>query len=238
MFFPAFLQLPSLLAPVFLDMRFSHSSGSGKVIAVFLALSLAVLAFVFWKNSIMLFPDIAWADHTVFPLTALLGAMLILFATFYRAAILPHSIAVTVVLLLIFADWVNFPRLSRYTSVQRFAHKIGSMQEKQTLRVATGLELAFLHPDVRFYSGLPAEGKADIQSARDFVAAPGRAFLIIYEKYLPEIFGNGTIPYKIIDRGLYLKHGIPRLNYFQHPITPNPTVLVEINGSRAEKLQY
>jgi 4-amino-4-deoxy-L-arabinose transferase-like glycosyltransferase len=202
----------------------------GKILAVFIALCFAVLAFAFWKNSIMLFPDIAWTDHIVLSLIALAGAVLILFATFYRQSILPHSIALTAGLLIISADWGNFPRLSRYLSVQQFADTIASMQEKETLRVATCIELAYLHPDVRFYTGLPAKGHTDIQSVRDFVAAPGRAFLIIYEKYLPEIFGNGTIPYKIVDRGLYLKHGLPSLNYFQHPITPNATVLVEINN--------
>jgi 4-amino-4-deoxy-L-arabinose transferase-like glycosyltransferase len=203
---------------------------SGKILAVLIALSFAVLAFFFWRNSIILFPDIAWTDHIVLPLIALAGTVLILFATFYRPAILPYSIALTAGLLILFADWGNFPRLSRYLSVQQFAHRIASMQEKETLRVATCIELAYLHPDVRFYTGLPAESNADLQAVRDFVAAPGRAFLIIYEKYLPEIFGNGTIPYKIVDRGLYLKHGLPSLNYFQHPITPNATVLVEINN--------
>jgi hypothetical protein len=203
---------------------------SAKILAVLIALSFAVLALVFWKNSVMLFPDIAWADHIVLPLIALAGAVLILFSTFYRRSILPHSIALTAALLLIFADWGNFPRLSRYLSVQQFAHRIALMQDKEMLRVATCIELAYLHPDVRFYTGLPVKGNTDIQAVRDFVAVPGRAFLIIYEKYLPEIFGEGTIRYKIIDRGLYLKHGLPSLNYFQHPITPNATVLVEINN--------
>ncbi len=203
---------------------------SAKIVAVLIALSFAVLAFVFWKNSVLLFPDIAWADHIVLPLLALVGALLIFFSTFYRPNILPHLIALTAALLLIFADWGNFPRLSRYLSVQQFAHRIASMQDKETLRVGTALELAYLHPDVRFYTGLPVESNKDLQAVRNFVAAPEHAFLIIYEKHLPEVFGNGTIRHKIVDRGLYLKHGLPSLNYFRRPITPQATVLVEINN--------
>ena len=194
-----------------------------------IALSLAVLAFVLWKNSVALFPEFRWTDPILLWVVTLAGTAFILFSAFYRQTFLPHAIAAMVAMLLIFADWGEFPRFSRYQSVQRFAQRINSMPEKQTLRVAICLELAVWHPDIRFYTGITVEGPTDIQAVHDFVTTPGRAMLVIYEKYLPEVFGNGTVRYKIIDRGPYLKHGLPALNYFLHPISPNTAVLVEVS---------
>ena len=148
--------------------------------------------------------------------------------TFYRKRenAFPYVLTGALASMLAVMSWQVYPKFGRYQSIPRFARLI-SREYKAPWQLATCFEVAKWHSHFRFYTGLPVKELGEHQAVHQFVQAPGRRLLILPEAYLGEIFPSAK-RYQVIDRGLYLAHGLPGLKFFQRPNKPSVIVLVKI----------
>ncbi len=203
--------------------------GIRAIVLILISVTLLVLSYLFWKNSVALFPDLKGWFHAALPAVAVVSTFLLLgtLKRRYQWAF-PYVLASTMVCIFLFMSTLQYPLSKRYQTVPRLARAITGEGATLAIRVATGFELAVWHADVRFYTGLPVEALEDQQEVKAFAQKPGPAWLILPESRLEDVF-DASNTYHIVDRGPYLGHRLPGSDFYKPPKKYPIIVLVAIN---------
>ena len=204
----------------------------GYLVILGTSMILAVLAFLFWKNSVALFPDRSFAFHAVIPATALAGTVALLGTlTRKRRLALPYLLAGTMAAIFILICQFLYKPYSQYETLPRFGRQIASMSFQKPIRLGAAFHLAGWHPDLRFYSGLPAQPLWDLPAVSHFLSDKGKALLIVSENKLEVVMDETARHYRVLDRGPNLGPGIPGLNFFRRKKVPETVLLIEVAGA-------
>ncbi len=207
-------------------------SWPGYLVILGTSVSLAVLAFLFWKNSVALFPSRSFAAHAAIPAMALTGAVALLGTLIRkRRSALPYLLAGTMAVLFILISQFLYRPYSHYQTLPRFGRQIASMSFQKPIRLGVAFRLAGWHPDLRFYSGLPAEPLRDLPAVSHFLSDKGKALLIVSENQLEVLMDETARHYRILDRGPHLGPGIPGLDFFRRRKAPETVLLIEVAGA-------